>query len=44
LVKLSLCIEGYVTWAQVEEFCKRYDLKGSLNTFEFNEGQIYEKR
>ena len=35
---------GYVTWAQVEEFCKRYDLKVASKTFEFNDGQIYEKR
>jgi len=35
---------GYVTWAQVEEFCKRYDLEGTLKAFEWNEGQIYDKR
>jgi len=34
---------GYISWAQVEEFCKRYNLKGALKTFEFNEGQIYKK-
>jgi hypothetical protein len=32
---------GYVSWAQVEEFCKKYSLKGTLRIFEFNEGQIY---
>jgi len=33
---------GYLSWSQVEEFCKRHDLRGTLRTFEFNEGQIYE--
>ena len=32
---------GYVSWAQVEEFCKKYSLKRTLRIFEFNEGQIY---
>ena len=32
---------GYVSWAQVEEFCKRNNLKETVRNFEFNEGQIY---
>jgi hypothetical protein len=35
---------GYLSWAQVEEFCKRYNLEGTLKIFKWNEGQIYEKR
>ena len=35
---------GYLSWAHVEKFCDRYNLKGTLKTFEFNERQIYEKR
>ena len=32
---------GYVSWAQVEEFCKRNNLKETVRNFEFNEGQVY---
>jgi len=32
---------GYLSWSQVEEFCRRHDLAGTLRTFAFNEGQIY---
>lgn len=31
---------GYLSWSQVQEFCKTYDLPGTSRTFEFNEGQI----
>lgn len=34
---------GYLSWAQVEEFSKKYNLRGTLKTFEWNKGQIYEK-
>ncbi len=34
---------GYLSWAQVDEFCKRYNLGGTLKTFEWNDGQIYGK-
>ncbi len=32
---------GYISWKQVEEFCKRNNLKGTLKNFKWNEGQIY---
>ena len=32
---------GYVSWIQVEEFCRRNNLKGALKNIEWNEGQIY---
>jgi hypothetical protein len=32
---------GYISWTQVEEFCKRNNLKGTLKNFKWNEGQIY---
>lgn len=32
---------GYISWAQVKEFCDKYFLKTTLKTFEFNEEQIY---
>jgi hypothetical protein len=32
---------GYLSWNQVEEFCKRNNLKETVRNFEFNEGQIY---
>ena len=32
---------GYLSWSQVEEFCKRNNLKETVRNFEFNEGQIY---
>lgn len=37
---------GYLSWAQVEEFCRKYknELDETLNTFDFNKGQIYERR
>ena len=31
---------GYLSWNQVEEFCKRNNLKETVRNFEFNEGQI----
>jgi hypothetical protein len=37
---------GYHSWAQVEEFCRKCKnrLDGTINIFNFNKGQIYEKR
>lgn len=35
---------GYISWTQVEEFCKRNNLKETLKNFMWNEGQIYKKR
>ena len=32
---------GYISWAGVEDFCRRYGLKETLKVFEFNKGQIY---
>ena len=32
---------GYVTWAKVENFCKKYGLKETQKVFKFNEGQIH---
>lgn len=32
---------GYLTWRQVEDFCRQQDLKNTLRVFEFNTGQIY---
>lgn len=32
---------GYVTWAQVEAFCKKWCLSDVEKTFRFNQGQIY---
>lgn len=32
---------GYVSWAQVEDFCRAYGLAETLKVFRFNEGQIY---
>jgi hypothetical protein len=32
---------GYISWAEVEDFCRRYGLKETLKVFEFNKGQIY---
>ena len=32
---------GYLTWAQVEDYCKRHELVNTLRVFEFNRGEIY---
>ena len=32
---------GYVTWGQVENFCKDNSLEGTQKVFGFNRGQIY---
>ena len=32
---------GYLTWAQVEDYCKLHELVNTLRVFEFNRGQIY---
>lgn len=32
---------GYVSWKQIEEFCRKYNLMETLKNFEFNRGQIY---
>jgi hypothetical protein len=32
---------GYISWADVEKFCKDNKLDNTLNVFKFNEGQIY---
>ncbi len=32
---------GYITWAQVEAFCKKWQLSDVEKTFRFNQGQIY---
>jgi len=32
---------GYLTWQQVEGFCKAQNLLGTLKVFRFNQGQIY---
>lgn len=32
---------GHLSWHEVEDFCKRHDLKQTLAVLEFNEGQIY---
>ncbi len=34
---------GYLSWNQVEEFCKRNNLKETVRNFEFNAGQIYNR-
>ena len=33
---------GYVTWAQVEAFCREQSLQNTQQVFAFNEGQIYD--
>lgn len=32
---------GFVTWKEVHDFCKIYNLENTLKVFSFNEGQIY---
>lgn len=32
---------GYLSWAQVEDYCRAYSLVNTLRVFEFNRGQIY---
>ncbi len=32
---------GYLTWAQIGEFCEVNNLRRTLGVFEFNKGQIY---
>jgi len=32
---------GYLSWAQVKEFCEEHKLKETLENFEINRGQIY---
>jgi hypothetical protein len=32
---------GYLTWEQVETFCREHQLANTLRVFEFNRGQIY---
>ncbi len=32
---------GYLTWRQVEDFCRAHHLPETVKVFEFNEGQIY---
>ena len=32
---------GYISWKQIEVFCKINKLKGTLKNFEWNKGQIY---
>lgn len=34
---------GYLSWAEVEDFCRKYGLKETQKVFRFNEGQIYER-
>ncbi len=34
---------GYISWEDVENFCNKNSLNGTLTVFEFNKGQIYEK-
>ena len=34
---------GYVSWSEVEDFCKRFGLEETQNVFKFNMGQIYER-
>ncbi len=34
---------GFITWEEIEEFCKHYNLVNTLKVFQFNNGQIYEK-
>ena len=34
---------GCVSWAEVEDFCKKYGLEETQKVFKFNEGQIYER-
>lgn len=34
---------GYISWADVEKFCRDNKLDNTLNVFKFNEGQIYKK-
>jgi hypothetical protein len=34
---------GYISWADVEKFCRDNNLNNTLRVFEFNEGQIYSK-
>ncbi|NQE06161.1 hypothetical protein C5S32_09860 [ANME-1 cluster archaeon GoMg1] len=31
---------GYISWAEVEDFCERYSLKETLKVFEFNKGEV----
>lgn len=33
---------GYVSWADIKEFCKKNSLENTLNVFDFNKGQIYD--
>lgn len=35
---------GYLSWEKVEVFCRSKNLEGTLKAFEWNEGQIYDKR
>lgn len=32
---------GYITWEQVEAFCRAHSLTNTLSVFDFNRGQIY---
>ena len=34
---------GYLTWRQVEDFCRAHHLPETVKVFEFNEGQIYQR-
>lgn len=34
---------GYITWAEVENFCKRHGLEETLQVFQYNLGQIYDE-
>ncbi len=34
---------GYISWAEVEDFCKKHDLRETQKVFEFNGEQIYRK-
>ena len=33
----------YISWEDVENFCNKNSLNGTLTVFEFYKGQIYEK-
>jgi len=34
---------GYISWADIEDFCKKHGLEETQRVFKFNEGQVYKK-
>jgi hypothetical protein len=34
---------GYISWEQVETYCRKHNLDNTLRVFDFNRGQIYDR-